>query len=86
MRRGRIGGGATVDVWREPGDQVHAGLRHGDLEGVVQLPPESVHEDVLDELIVHVAPLPLGDGVRLYGGGPGLHRVELQGTALAESG
>ena len=42
---------------------------------------------LLDELVVHVAPLLLlGDGVRLYGGGPGVHRVELQRTALAESG
>jgi dihydrofolate reductase len=40
---------------------------------------------LLDEIVVHVAPLLLGDGVRLYGR-PGLGRVDLERTAIAESG
>jgi dihydrofolate reductase len=39
---------------------------------------------LLDEIIVHVAPLFLGDGIRLYGG-PGFPRVDLERTALEES-
>jgi dihydrofolate reductase len=40
---------------------------------------------LLDEIVVHLAPLLLGDGVRLYGG-PGAGRVDLERTAVAESG
>ena len=40
---------------------------------------------LLDELVVHVAPVLLGDGVRLYGG-PDARQVQLERTALAESG
>jgi dihydrofolate reductase len=40
---------------------------------------------LLDEIVVHVAPLLLGDGIRLYGG-PGFPRVDLERTALEESG
>ncbi|MBV1852895.1 dihydrofolate reductase family protein [Catellatospora tritici] len=42
--------------------------------------------DVLDEILVHVVPVLLGDGVRLFAR-PGADRpVQLQRTALAESG
>jgi dihydrofolate reductase len=40
---------------------------------------------LLDEIVVHLAPLLLGDGVRLYGE-PGVGRIGLERTALAESG
>jgi dihydrofolate reductase len=40
---------------------------------------------LLDEIVIHLAPLLLGDGVRLYGR-PGLGRVALERTAVAESG
>jgi dihydrofolate reductase len=41
--------------------------------------------DLLDEIVVHLAPLLLGDGVRFYGG-PGVGRVDLERTTVAESG
>ena len=40
---------------------------------------------LLDEIVVHVAPLLLGDGVRLYGA-PGMERVDLERTELGSSG
>lgn len=40
---------------------------------------------LLDEIAVHLAPVLLGDGVRLYGE-PGVGRVDLERTAVAESG
>jgi dihydrofolate reductase len=40
---------------------------------------------LLDEIVVHVAPLLLGDGVRLYGS-PGARRVPLERVELAASG
>jgi len=40
---------------------------------------------LLDELVVHLAPVLLGDGLRLYGA-PGVGRIDLERTALAESG
>jgi dihydrofolate reductase len=40
---------------------------------------------LLDEVVVHVAPLLLGDGVRLYGA-PGMDRVDLERTELGVSG
>ncbi len=44
-----------------------------------------VEAGLLDEIVVHVAPVLLGDGVRLYAG-PGARRVKLERTAVAESG
>src|ERR687895_1568633 len=40
---------------------------------------------LLDEIVVHVAPLLLGDGVRLYGA-PGAARVPLERVELGASG
>lgn len=40
---------------------------------------------LIDQVVVHIAPLQLGDCVRLYGG-PGMARVELERLAVAESG
>jgi len=40
---------------------------------------------LLDEVVVHVAPLLLGDGVRLYGA-PGADRVPLERVELGASG
>ena len=39
----------------------------------------------LDEIVVHLAPVLLGDGVRFHDS-PGAPRVQLERTALAESG
>ncbi|TDD67412.1 deaminase [Jiangella aurantiaca] len=38
---------------------------------------QCVEAGLVDELLVHIAPLLLGDGVRLYGG-PGRERVDLE--------
>jgi dihydrofolate reductase len=40
---------------------------------------------LLDEIVTHVAPVLLGDGVRLHGG-PGVGRVDLERTAAGRSG
>jgi len=40
---------------------------------------------LLDEIVVHLAPLLLGDGVRLYGA-PGMERVDLERIELGASG
>jgi dihydrofolate reductase len=40
---------------------------------------------LLDEIVVHLAPLLLGDGVRLYGS-PGAERVDLERVELGSSG
>jgi dihydrofolate reductase len=40
---------------------------------------------LLDEIVVHLAPVLLGDGVRFYGG-PGVARVGLEPTTVAASG
>lgn len=41
--------------------------------------------DLLDEIVVHVVPILLGDGVRLYGA-PGADRVPLERVELGASG
>ena len=40
---------------------------------------------LLDEIVAHIAPVLLGDGVRLYDV-PGSRRIDLERTAVAESG
>jgi riboflavin biosynthesis pyrimidine reductase len=40
---------------------------------------------LLDEIVVHVVPVLLGDGVRLHGG-PGVGQVDLERTAISQSG
>jgi dihydrofolate reductase len=44
-----------------------------------------LHAGLLDEIVVHVAPLLLGDGVRLYGA-PGADSVPLERVELGASG
>jgi dihydrofolate reductase len=46
---------------------------------------QCLHAQLLDEIVVHLAPVLLGDGVRLYDE-PGGRRVGLVRTALEESG
>lgn len=47
---------------------------------------QCIEEGVLDEILVHVVPVLLGDGVRFFDQ-PGMkERVQLRRTALAESG
>lgn len=46
---------------------------------------QCIDADLLDEVVVHIAPVLLGDGVRLYDGS-GARTVALERTAVAESG
>lgn len=46
---------------------------------------QAIEAGLLDEIVVHVAPLLLGDGVRLYGG-PGAPRVDLERATLEDQG
>jgi len=46
---------------------------------------QCLEADLLDEIVVHLAPILLGDGVRFYGG-RGIGPVDLEGIAVAESG
>jgi dihydrofolate reductase/uncharacterized protein YhbP (UPF0306 family) len=46
---------------------------------------QCVEHGLLDEIVVHLAPVLLGDGVRLFGG-PGSPRVDLERTTVAASG
>jgi dihydrofolate reductase len=46
---------------------------------------QSLETGLLDEIVVHLAPVLLGDGVRLHGG-PGVGRVDLERTAVDQSG
>lgn len=46
---------------------------------------QCLHAGLLDEIVVHLAPVLLGDGVRLHGG-PGGARVALERTHVGESG
>jgi dihydrofolate reductase len=46
---------------------------------------QCIDADLLDEIVVHLAPVLLGDGVRLYGGS-GAAQVALERTALAQTG
>jgi dihydrofolate reductase len=45
---------------------------------------QCIEADALDEIVVHVAPVLLGDGIRLYG--DGAPQVALERCDLAESG
>jgi dihydrofolate reductase len=49
------------------------------------LAAQCIEAGLLDEVVVHVAPVLLGDGVRLYGA-PGANRVTLERIELASSG
>jgi dihydrofolate reductase len=46
---------------------------------------QCIERGLLDEIVVHLAPLLLGDGVRLFGR-PGARQVDLERTSVAESG
>lgn len=46
---------------------------------------QCLQADLVDEIVVHLAPVLLGEGVRLYGG-PDVRRIDLECTAVAESG
>jgi dihydrofolate reductase len=46
---------------------------------------QCIEHGLLDEIVVHVAPVLLGDGVRLFEV-PGARRVDLERTSVAESG
>jgi riboflavin biosynthesis pyrimidine reductase len=44
-----------------------------------------IDERLIDEIVVHLAPVLLGDGVRLFGS-PGQGRINLERTSVAKSG
>lgn len=46
---------------------------------------QTIEAGLLDEIVIHVAPVLLGDGIRLYGG-PGAGLVNLNRTVVGESG
>jgi dihydrofolate reductase len=46
---------------------------------------QCLEANLLDEIVVHLAPVLLGDGVRFYGG-PSLKRIAFERTALAKTG
>jgi dihydrofolate reductase len=49
------------------------------------IPQQCLVEGLVDEIVIHLAPLLLGDGIRLFGG-PGTDRVHLERLSLAPSG
>jgi riboflavin biosynthesis pyrimidine reductase len=61
-----------------------AGEKHVELFGA-SIARQAIEAGLLDEIVVHVAPVLLGDGVRLYGGS-GAPRVDLQRTTLEDRG
>jgi len=55
-----------------------AGVRHVQLAGGANVVQQYLRAGLVDELRIHIAPLFLGDGVRLFGdGGPDLELVEV---------
>jgi len=46
---------------------------------------QCIDEGLIDEIVVHLAPVLLGDGVRLFGS-PGQGRIDLERTSVAQSG
>jgi dihydrofolate reductase len=46
---------------------------------------QCIEAGLLDDIVVHIAPVLLGDGIRLYGR-PGASMVALERTAITESG
>jgi dihydrofolate reductase len=61
-----------------------AGGKHAELFGA-SIARQAMEAGLLDEIVVHVAPVLLGDGVRLYGG-PGAPRVALERSTLEDQG
>jgi dihydrofolate reductase len=58
----------------------------GDIEVFgASLAAQCLEAGLIDEIVVHLAPVLLGDGVRLYGG-PGLDSVALERVELGSSG
>jgi dihydrofolate reductase len=51
-----------------------------------ELAAQCLDEGLIDEIVIHLAPILLGDGVRLYGASASRRPVELERTDLAESG
>ncbi len=49
------------------------------------IPQQCLDAHLIDEIVIHLAPVLLGDGLRLHGG-PGVSAVKLTRTAVAESG
>jgi dihydrofolate reductase len=46
---------------------------------------QALQANLVDEIVIHLAPVLLGGGVRLYDG-PGLRSIELEREAVAEAG
>jgi dihydrofolate reductase len=66
----------------------HAQQAAGD-RNVVILGANVAHQcldsGLLDEIVVHLAPVLLGDGLRLFGS-PGTGRIDVERTSVAQSG
>ena len=62
-----------------------AGAKHLEIFGA-DVAAQCLDAGLIDEIVVHVAPVLLGDGVRLYGLAGDRSQVELERTDLAESG
>jgi dihydrofolate reductase len=71
------------------GDAVATALAAADGKNVeifgANLARQCIDAGLLDEIVIHLAPVLLGDGIRLHGG-PGVGRVDLERTELAEAG
>ena len=61
-----------------------AGEKHLELFGA-SIARQAIEAGLLDEIVVHVGPVLLGDGVRLYGGS-GAPRVDLERATLENPG
>jgi len=49
------------------------------------IPRQCLAAGLVDEILIHLAPVLLGDGIRLYGS-PGAGRVNLEPTHVGQSG
>ena len=62
-----------------------AGAKNVEIFGA-NLAAQCLAKHLIDEIVVHVAPVLLGDGVRMYGQAPDHERVDLELVDRAESG
>jgi dihydrofolate reductase len=64
--------------------QAAAGQKHVVIFGA-DVARQCLESGLLDELVIHLAPILLGDGVRLFGR-PGAGRIDLERTSVTQSG
>lgn len=73
---------ATGESPRVDDGDVH---RRRDRGGSANLAKQCLEHGLLDEIVVHLAPILLGDGVRLFAH-PGSLRIDLERTSVAQTG